>query len=834
MRLLTISLATLAGTLMTPVTAQDLQLNDREYFEAPGLNVTVFADYYPDGHQTGVTVIQHGRRVAANGDVRLEISPGQWSPVPAAGERVVDEDANTITQTMSYPDPSKDRTGFNPIIYPDLEFSYDVRVTPAAGGAVTVAVDLAEPLPEEWVGKIGFNFELFPGEYFGKSFIMEGDGGETAGYFPRQPNGPVVTRDGEDLAAPLGEGSRLTVAPGDDLTRMTIASETGELALWDGRTNHNNGWFIVREPIPAGATDNALVWTITPHVEEEWRYQPVVQVSQLGYAPEQDKRVIIEQDARDTTRGTVTLYRLTADGRERVSRGRADRWDGEFLRYNYFTYDFSDVTEPGAYMVEYRGEMSHAFRIGSDVFGRHAWMPTLEYYLPVQMCHMRVNEKYRVWHGNDHEDDARMAPVDLNHFDGYVQGPETMTPFEPGEHVPGLNAGGWHDAGDYDLRVESQIGTVWLLTKMVEEFGVSHDATLIDQEANLVEIHQPDGADDMLQQIEHGLLTVVGGYEALGRLYRGIIVPTNRQYVMLGEADDQTDGLIHDASLAEGERTATGSSLTDDRWVFTEDNPDRELYAAAGLAAASRVMADYNSDLSGRTLAAARDVADRAMDRAGSVRNKVFALTELYLATGEAQYEDALVAMQDEIVENIAETGWILATALDRFGNEDFLAALDAAVADHQETLREEATQTPYGVPYEPDIWGAGWTIQEFGVKQYFFHKGWPQHADDTYFLNALNFVLGVHPGENTMSFVSGVGADSALVAYGVNRADWSFIPGGSISGTALIRPDLPELKEWPFFWQQTEYVMGGGATNYMFLALAANEMYAADEAGAD
>jgi endoglucanase len=46
------------------------------------------------------------------------------------------------------------------------------------------------------------------------------------------------------------------------------------------------------------------------------------------------------------------------------------------------------------------------------------------------------------------------------------------------------------------------------------------------------------------------------------------------------------------------------------------------------------------------------------------------------------------------------------------------------------------------------------------------------------------------------------------------------------ISGTNLIRPDLPELKTWPYFWQQAEYVMGGGATNYMFLALAADRLY--------
>ena len=157
---------------------------------------------------------------------------------------------------------------------------------------------------------------------------------------------------------------------------------------------------------------------------------------------------------------------------------------------------------------------------------------------------------------------------------------------------------------------------------------------------------------------------------------------------------------------------------------------------------------------------------------------------------------------------------------------EDRADAADA-VAQHQQALRAAAkTESPYGVPYKPNIWGAGWTIQDFGVKQYFFNKAWPEHTSADFYLNALNFVLGVHPGENTQSFASGVGANSAIVAYGVNRADWSYIPGGVISGTALIRPDLPELKVWPFFWQQGEYVMGGGATNFMFLALAARDVF--------
>jgi endoglucanase len=131
----------------------------------------------------------------------------------------------------------------------------------------------------------------------------------------------------------------------------------------------------------------------------------------------------------------------------------------------------------------------------------------------------------------------------------------------------------------------------------------------------------------------------------------------------------------------------------------------------------------------------------------------------------------------------------------------------------------------PFGVPYRPLIWGAGWTIQRFGVEQHFLHCAFPEVVSAEYMLNALNFVLGDHPGSNTASFASGVGARSLTVAYGFNRADWSYIPGGVASGTALIRPDFPELEDFRYLWQQTEYVMGGGASNYMFLVLAADQV---------
>ncbi len=784
-----------------------LTLNELEYFHMNGLDVTVYSDYYPDGHQSGVTVIQHGNRVAANGDLRLEPSPGQWSPVPKGGSRIVDIKKQRITQTMWFPDSSKNRQGFNPIIYPDLVFVYKVHVSALEGNSFRVVVDLEEPLPAEWIGKVGFNLELFPGDLFGKSYLMD----DAFGIFPAQPVGPMMEFEGEPVTGPLDRGSTLVVAPEEELQRMVIESKGSLLELWDGRSNHNNGWYIVRSLIPSGATSSAIEWTITPAVVPGWKYNPVIQVSQLGYHPEQKKTAVVELDNNDAPASEFKIYQLQKNGRELVYTGKPDLW-GQFLRYKYATLDFSHISTPGMYQVSYGSVLSHPFRIAGDVYSRDAWQPTLEYYLPVQMCHMRVNEKYRVWHDLCHMDDALMAPPVAHHFDGYRQGEENHTSFKSGEQVPGLNLGGWHDAGDYDLRVESQAGTVWMLALMIEEFGLDHDATLIDPVNHVVEIHQPDGTSDAIQQIEHGLASILGAHRSLGRLYRGIICSDIRQYVMLGDAASMTDNL-----------PGTG----DDRWVFTEENPRRELQVAAGLAAASRVLEQHNPALAKEALETALALWTGASKADGLHSHKIIALSELILATDDAALKSRLTEMEDYIVRNIEQCGWAVGHVIHALGDESFKKEIAEAVQKYQQRLHaEQASDSPYGVPYKPNIWGAGWNIQRFGVEQYFYHKGWPSLCTPDFYENALNFILGVHPGSNNASFASGIGSNSIKVAYGVNRADWSFIPGGVVSGTALIRPDFPELKRWPFLWQQTEYVMGGGATNYMFLVLAVDALY--------
>ena len=91
---------------------------------------------------------------------------------------------------------------------------------------------------------------------------------------------------------------------------------------------------------------------------------------------------------------------------------------------------------------------------------------------------------------------------------------------------------------------------------------------------------------------------------------------------------------------------------------------------------------------------------------------------------------------------------------------------------------------------------------------------------------SALNFVLGCHPGSNQASFASGVGATSATVGYGLKRSDWRYIPGGVISGTALIRPDFPELLTFPFLWQQREFCVDGANTAYHYTVMSLAKSY--------
>jgi hypothetical protein len=138
--------------------------------------------------------------------------------------------------------------------------------------------------------------------------------------------------------------------------------------------------------------------------------------------------------------------------------------------------------------------------------------------------------------------------------------------------------------------------------------------------------------------------------------------------------------------------------------------------------------------------------------------------------------------------------------------------------------LDEELSKNPYGVPIATGTWGGSGQAAGLGVHAYFLHQAFPDIMGSEYTLRSLDYVLGTHPVSN-VSYVSSVGAHSKLVAYGNNRADYSFIPGGMIPGVVILQPDYPELKDdWPFLWFENEYVVDT-VTTFILTANAADAL---------
>ena len=772
------------------------------------MNVLVFANWYSglfsDSKLSGVELIHHGVRTATNGDVRLSPTPEQWDPIPELSDRRVDRAAQRVVTTLTY-------TAYG--------FSYHVEVR-ADGPSVVVDVRLDAPLPPALEGKAGFNLEFLPAAYFGRTFAMDG----ASGLFPREAGGAMDSVAGRLEAAPLARGSALVLAPEDPLHRVEIEARDGALALYDGRDKAQNGWFVVRGLLPAARAGTVLEWRITPNQVPGWVRAPVIAHSQVGYDPRQEKVAVLERDPNDTAGAAVTLLRVAPDGgTSAVLSKPAAPW-GRFLRYDYARFDFSEVREPGVYEIAYRGVRSEPFRIAADVYGPDIWSASLDTYLAEQMDHVLVRDRYRVWHGASHLDDARQAPPGHVHFDLYAQGPTTDTPYGAGDHIPGLNVGGWTDAGDFDIRTESQYAVVETLAQAYQAFHVGWDETTVRERDRFVAIRRPDGVPDILQQIEHGALQLLAQFRAVGHAIPGIVEPTLEQYTFLGDAASKTDGLVFDSALTGLAPRDGRSGVPDDRWAFTSRSTPLDYGAVAALAAASLALRGHDDSLADECLGTAERVwqgdhaAPPALFRAGNTTGgrledeETRAAVELLLATrGGRAYAGRLAALAPHIDSAFFFLGGVGVRALP-YMDAGFRERMRADTRTYRARLDSLLGRNPFGVPVTAGGWGGSGAVLGFAMLTWELHRAFPDLVGPEYTVRGLDYVLGTHP-VSSVSLVSGVGARSLTVAYGHNRADFSFIPGGVAPGIVIVRPDFPELKEdWPFLWFENEYVIGEAA----------------------
>jgi len=857
-----------------------MKVTEKNYLDTQGFSVFLYdSTYHPvfvDQKNTAMEMILHGQRIATNGDLRLLPTPEQWDLVATLKGRHADKENNRLTADLAFP---------------TFDFSYTIEVAAEPGG-VRVSINLDKPLPQKLEGRAGFNLEFLPSIYMGKAYLVDGT---KAGIFPRTPNDPMTKilplpdepkkayyledwdkTKGYAQPLPFAEGKSITLAIDDALARVNVVSDTADLMLFDGRDRAQNGWFVLRSLIPSGKTIGAIVWHIRPDVIPNWTRPPMIAHSQVGYAPGFSKVAVLELDPKYNAPRTARVLRLMEDGSYKQVFEGSITPSTPWLRYVYSKFDFTPVKDPGLYVIEYADQRTAPFPISNDAYA-NIWQDSLDHHIAAQMDHVSVREGYRVWHGASHLDDARMAPVVGEQFDGWNQATATDGKYKGGDHIPGMNVGGWYDAGDFDLEEPAQLSVIQSLALAYREFNLKYDDLTVDEAAREVEMHRPDGVPDTVQQVRHGALLILAQFHNIGHAIRGTHEPDLRQYTQVGDGASKTDGRIYDPKLGLNEAKGDYSGKPDDRWIFTTNNPYFQWNAIAALAAAADTLKGWDDALakdcletaikawngekshptppaggfggapagaSGGVLAASQGAvagtqpgrngagspgasansastnppaappADSGHGPSGVGLDWAPAL-ELTIATNGAEpYKSRLKELFPQMITP-QQMEFRGWTAVRALPYLDASATdqLREAVKTYMADLDKRLDATPFGVPPSLGTWGGSGAVVDMAIRMYFLHKTFPDLVSPEYTLRAVNYILGTHPVSST-SYVAGVGTVSKTMTYSNNRADNAYIPGAVIPGYIIIKPDFPEcIDDFGFLWFEDEAVVAGSAS---------------------
>ncbi len=853
-----------------------MQVVKNDYLSTQGFEVMLYdSTYHPvfvDQKDAAMQMILHDQRIATNGDVRLMPTPEQWDLVATLKGRHADAAHHRLSADLAFP---------------SFGLSYTLEVAAEPGG-VRVSVNLEKPLPQKLAGRAGFNLEFLPSIYMGKAYLVDGT---KAGIFPRTPDDPMIKvlpladepkkayyledwdkAKGYTQPLPFAEGKSITLGVDDALARINVTSDTTDLMLFDGRDRAQNGWFVLRSLIPAGKTTGAIVWHIRPDVIPNWTRPPVIAHSQVGYVPGFSKVAVLELDPKYHGPKTAKVLRLMADGSyKQVFEGPITP-STPWLRYVYSKFDFTPVKDPGLYVIQYADQRTAPFPISRDAYA-NIWQDSLDHHLAEQMDHVSVREGYRMWHGVSHLDDGRMAPVVGAQFDGWYQATATDGKYKGGDHIPGMNVGGWYDAGDFDLEEPSQLNVIQSLALAYREFHLNYDELTVNETARQVEMHRPDGVPDTVEQVKHGALYILAQFHNIGHAIRGTHEPDLRQYTQLGDGASKTDGRIYDPKLGPNEVKGDYSGRPDDRWIFTTNNPFFQWNAIAALAAAADTLKGWDDPLAkdcldtaikawneekahptqnqmgngfgpgAGVLAASQGVVSGAQGGrngrgrpgapaasgatntpptppAGFGRGRFgvgmdwAAALELTIAThGAEPYKSRLKELFPEMItpQQMGFRGWTAVRALP-YLDASAKEQMREAVKTYMAGLDKQLDTTPFGVPPSLGSWGGSGAVVDMAVRMYFLHEAFPDLVGPQYTLRAVNYILGTHPVSST-SYVAGVGTVSKLKTYSNNRADNSYIPGAVIPGYVIIKPDFPEcIDDFGYLWFEDEAVVAGSA----------------------
>jgi endoglucanase len=404
-----------------------------------------------------------------------------------------------------------------------------------------------------------------------------------------------------------------------------------------------------------------------------------VKVNQVGYKPDDTKRVVVTSVDDDK-------YKIvTADTEETVYVAPYDESVYDDAIQGRAQYgDFSDFTTPGTYkIISHPSGASYEFTISDDVYDDAYKDVVLMLYK--QRCGTDLDEDI----AGDYTHDA------CHTGEAVVYGDEASGTVDV--------SGGWHDAGDYGRYVVPGAKTVQDLMLAYEDYDYTADDLGIPESGNGV----PDLLDEARYELEWMLKMQ---NKESGGVYHKVTCAVFPETVM---PEEETDQLI----------------LAPISYAATSD-------FAAVMAKASVVYAEYDKDFAKQCLEAAKLAYAYAESGEGmkSYKNPddivtgeypdtkvsdeaLWSAAELYLATGDDTYKKAVETCMEGSVA--VEFGWAdiggyalydlaKSDVTDESIKQDAADRIIAAADKHIEKCELEAFGTGLGKEY---VWGSNMTV---------------------------------------------------------------------------------------------------------------------------
>lgn len=414
----------------------------------------------------------------------------------------------------------------------------------------------------------------------------------------------------------------------------------------------NMGHYEGQPELPAHTVkvDNISLFVVDGSKAEKIEGAPTpiqVKVNQIGYAPDDVKTVITT--SKDDERFKI----VKADTGETVYIGEYDPtliFDDN-VGSNLHRGDFSDFKATGDFkIISSPSGASYEFSIGEGLYDDIYKDVVLMLYNQRCGCQLDPNISGEFAHEACHMQEATIY--------GDTSGKTVDV------------SGGWHDAGDYGRYVVPGAKTIQDLFLAYEDYGYDSDDMGIPESGN--------GTPDLLDEAKYELDWMLKMQDASGGVYHKVTAAVFPETVL---AVDETDPMI----LSPISAAATGDF-------------------AAVMAKASVLYKDYDADFAASCLEASKnayayleanpelkgfwnpdDIVTGEYPDNFVTDEKLWAATELYIATGEQTYLDAINTLMAENYRT--GLGW---------ANIGSYALYDLAKAEGIDATVQEAAKTKF------------------------------------------------------------------------------------------------------------------------------------------